>query len=106
MICTKHRLNGEIERIKKILLDNGHPKNVINAQIAMKIFQFSTFKRFGPEKCPVYLRVPWIGKKKNQNRHKKLLWFRQHPLGFYVNAHAASRPQGCSTNHSEKLCHT
>ena len=23
---------------------------------------FSTFKRFGPEKCPVKLRVPWIGK--------------------------------------------
>ena len=26
MICTKPRLNGEIERIKKILLDNGYPK--------------------------------------------------------------------------------
>ena len=26
MICTKRRLNGEIERIKKILLDNGYPK--------------------------------------------------------------------------------
>ena len=62
MICTKRRLNGEIERIKKILLDNGYPKNVINTQITNKIAQFSTFKRFGPEKCPVYLRVPWIGK--------------------------------------------
>ena len=38
------------------------PKNVIDAQIAKKIAQFSTLKRFGPEKCPVYLRVPWIGK--------------------------------------------
>ena len=62
MICTKRRLNGEIERIEKILLDNGYPKNVIKAQIAKKIAQFSTLKRFGPEKCPVYLRVPWIGK--------------------------------------------
>ena len=58
MICTKRRLSEEIERIKKILLDNGYPKNVINAQIA----KFSTLKRFGPEKCPVYLRVPWISK--------------------------------------------
>ena len=49
IICTKRRLNGEIERIKKILLDNGYPKNVINAQIAKKIAQFSTLKRFGPE---------------------------------------------------------
>ena len=62
MICTKYRLNGEIEQIKKILLDNGYSKNVINAQIAKKIAQFSTLKRFGPEKCPVYLMVPWIGK--------------------------------------------
>ena len=57
MICTKRRLNEEIERIKKLLLDNGYPKN-----ITKKIAQFSTLKRFGPEKCPVYLRVPWIGK--------------------------------------------
>ena len=54
MICTKRRLNEEIERIKMILLDN--------TQITKKIAQFSTLKRFGPEKCPVYLRVPWIGK--------------------------------------------
>ena len=62
MIRTKHRLNGEIEQIKKILLDNGYPKNVINTQITKKIAQFSTHKRFGPEKFPVYLRVSWIGK--------------------------------------------
>ena len=62
MICTKRRLNREIERIKKILLDNGYPKNVINTQITKKIAQFSTLKRFGPEKCPMYLRVPWIDK--------------------------------------------
>ena len=62
MICTKRRLNGEIEWIKKILLDMGYPKNIINTQITKKIAQFSTLKRFGPEKCPVYLRIPWIGK--------------------------------------------
>ena len=64
MICTKRRLNGEIliEGIKKILLNNDYPKNVINTQITKKIAQFSTLKRFGPEKCPVYLRVSWIGK--------------------------------------------
>ena len=62
MICTKRRLNEEIERIKKILLDNSYPKNIINTQITKKIAQFSTLQQFGPEKCPVYLRVPWIGK--------------------------------------------
>ena len=62
MICTKRRRNGEIEQIKEILLGNGYSKNVINGQIAQKIDQFSILKRFGPEKCPVYLRVSWIGK--------------------------------------------
>ena len=78
----------------KKLLDNailgdGYPKNIINSQITKKIAQFSTLKQFHPEKCPVYLRVSWIGKpstnlEKSQNRRGKLLWFRQHPLGLYV----------------------
>ena len=45
-----------------IRFGNGYPKHTINTQITKKIAQFSTLKRFGPEKCPVYLRVPWIGK--------------------------------------------
>ena len=44
MICTKRRLNEEIERIKKILLDNGYPKNIINTQIPKKIAKFSILK--------------------------------------------------------------
>ena len=59
MICTIRRLNGEITLIKKILLDNGYPKNVVSAQITKKIAPFSTLKQFDPEKCPVYLRAPW-----------------------------------------------
>ena len=55
MICTKRRLNEEIERINKILLNNDYPKNIINNK---KIAEFSSLKRFGPEKCPVYLRAP------------------------------------------------
>ena len=61
VIYTKRRLNREIERIKKILLNNGYPITVVNIQIVKKIIQFS-LKRFGPEKRPVYLRVPCIGK--------------------------------------------
>ena len=71
IICTKRRLNGEIERINKILLDNGYPKNVVNAQIAKKIAQFSILKRFSPEKCTVYLRVLYIGRP-STNLEKKV----------------------------------
>ena len=59
MIYTQRRLNGVIKRIKKILLNNDYPKNVINNK---KIAEFSSLKRFGTEKFPVYLRILWIGK--------------------------------------------
>ena len=70
MICTKRRLNGEIERIKKIVLDNGYPKNVINAPIAKKITQFSTLKRFGSEKCPLYFSHRQTWKKNSKSPWK------------------------------------
>ena len=56
MICTKRRLNREIEGIKKILVDNGCLKNVFNVQIAKKMAQFSTLKRFGPESINDWLQ--------------------------------------------------
>ena len=44
IICAKRRLNEKIEQIKKILVDNGYFKNIINAQIARKIAQFSILR--------------------------------------------------------------
>ena len=32
--------------------------------------QFFTAKPFGPEKCPVYLRAPWIGSASQQSEHQ------------------------------------
>ena len=63
MIYTKSNLNEEIKHIKNIVLNNGYPESIIiDCNISKKIAQFSMPKRFGSEKCPVYLRVPWIGK--------------------------------------------
>ena len=62
IICTKSKLNEEIKHIKNILLDNGYSESIIDCNISKKIAQFSMPKRFGPEKCPLYLKVPWIGK--------------------------------------------
>ena len=62
MIYTKSKLNEEIKHIKNILLDNGYPELIIDSNISKKIAQFSMPKLYGHEKCPVYLRVPWIEK--------------------------------------------
>ena len=70
MICTKNKLKQEIDFIKKILLDNGYPENIVLKHISKKIAQFSAAKLFGPEKCPVYLRAPWIGSASQQLEHQ------------------------------------
>ena len=62
MICSKSKLKGEINRIKEILLDNGYPEKFVLKQISKKITQFFNPKRFGPDKCTVYLRVNFTGK--------------------------------------------
>ena len=61
-ICSKSKLKEEINRIKKFLLDNEYPEAFVLKQISKKITQFSTPKRFGPDKCPVYFRVSCTGK--------------------------------------------
>ena len=70
MICTKNKLKQEIDFIKKILLDNGYPEDIVLKHISKKIAQFSAAKPFGPEKCPVYLRAPWIGSASQQLEHQ------------------------------------
>ena len=56
-VCSKSKLKEEINRIKEILLNNGYPEDFVLKQISKKITQFSRPQRFGPDKCPVYLRV-------------------------------------------------
>ena len=73
MICSKSKLKGEITRIKEILLDNGYPAYFFSKQLSKKIKQVFSLKRFGPDKCLVYLQVTYTGKasltwKKYQNR--------------------------------------
>ena len=59
-ICFE-RLPSELLKIKSILLTNGYPEHVIESFMAMKMKQFHALPKFGPEKCPVYLRLPWLG---------------------------------------------
>ena len=61
MIWSKPKLTDELDFIKKTLLKNGYPQDVITNTIKYKCQQFATKPKFGPEKCPVYLRLPWIG---------------------------------------------
>ena len=60
-ICSPSKLPQEIDFIRSILCSNGYPKNLINSRIKRKIEEFKLPPKKGPEKCPVYLTLPWIG---------------------------------------------
>ena len=60
-ICSPKRLPSELDKIKFILLTNGYPEHIIKSFMAMKVKQFYSLPKLGREKCPVYLRFPWLG---------------------------------------------
>ena len=54
-------LQQELENIRVILRDNGYPESIIDRGISNKLARFQSLPKFGPNKCPVYLKLPWIG---------------------------------------------
>ena len=60
-LCCPEKLPSELDKITFILQTNGYPEHVIKSFMAKKMKQFQALPKFGPEKCPVYLRIPWLG---------------------------------------------
>ena len=60
MICSKSKLDSELEKLTKIFLENGYQEDVISVYIKEKIGNFSADVKFFPQKCLVYLKLPWI----------------------------------------------
>ena len=61
MICSKTKLGPELDKIKQLVIEYGYPANVLLSCINQKLANFAAEKPVGPEKCPVYLKLPWIG---------------------------------------------
>ena len=60
-ICSSSRLHAELDKIRSILVANGYPNHIITSTFFKKIRQFNQSSQRGPKKCPVYLRLPWLG---------------------------------------------
>ena len=58
MICSKTKLGSELDRVKQLLIENGYPDDVLISCIMQKLANFAAEKPCGPEKCPVYLKLP------------------------------------------------
>ena len=62
MICSKSKLQHELEHISSILRNNGYPESIIQITMSKKIALFTRKAKEGPQKCSVYLKLPRIGK--------------------------------------------
>ena len=61
-ICSDCKIENELKVIKDIFIDNGYPEEVIDVNIKYTVTRFkNTNQTFGPPKCPVYFRLPWVG---------------------------------------------
>ena len=61
VICSPGKVKQELVSIRSILENNGYPETIINSSISKKISRFQLLSEEGPKKCPVHLKLPWIG---------------------------------------------
>ena len=57
----KNKVQEELENIRNILSTNGYPDDVVSTSISKKLRAFYSARKFVPEKCPVYIHLPWLG---------------------------------------------
>ena len=60
-MCSPERFPSELGKIKCILQANGYPEHAIKSFMAKKMKQFHALPKFGRERCPVCLRLLWLG---------------------------------------------
>lgn len=63
MICSPSLLNGELARIQEIFKGNDYSTNVIRWVIYRKIRWFKEPVILGLSWFPIYLKLPWLGRK-------------------------------------------
>ena len=60
-ICSEIILDNELENIRKIFGLLGYPFDIVDKTVRKTIYSLDEPKLFGPEKCPVYIRLPYLG---------------------------------------------
>ena len=77
MICSKAKLGPELDKVKQLLIENRYPAAAVLSCINQKLANFAAEEPIGPEKCPVHLKLPWIGNvsSKLENQISKAITF-------------------------------
>ena len=65
-ICSLEHLNGKLKTIKNIFSSLGYPGKIIESVVE----ETTSPKSFEPEKCPVYIRIPYFGQTFERFTHR------------------------------------
>ena len=61
-ICCACKIEDELKVIKEIFINNEYTEEVIDDNVKLTMTRFKNKNKiFGPLKCPVYFRLPWVG---------------------------------------------
>ena len=61
MICSESKLDDEVDFITGTLCNNSYSEDIVRSVFWDKISDFSKIKPDSVQRCPVYLRLPWLG---------------------------------------------
>ena len=84
-LCSPEKLSRELDDIHLILSKNGYPDHILKCSISRVLKKSDTAPKYGPEKCPAFLHLPWLGNV--SNRFEKLIKSVAHRCYYSVNAH-------------------
>ena len=84
-------------------LYNGYHESIIEKGISKKLARFQSPPKFGPNKCPVYLKLPWIGNISLSNLKTKLNLLLSHVLE-QLNQESFSQPKKSFHPSIKMLC--
>ena len=56
-ICSPSLVGKELQSLRSIFLANGYPGQVLDRLITLT----PQARPFGPIKCPLFVRIPWLG---------------------------------------------
>ena len=93
------------EKLKISCGQNGYPEEVIISGIKKKFSNFHISKRFGPEKCPVYIKLETfsLNMKTNKINSQQSLWINVGKNNFLFNKDVAFFFKGHFACSSAKL---
>ena len=60
-ICFETTIENELDNIRRIFGLLYYPFNIVDKNVRKTISRLDKPKTYGPEKCPVYLRLPYLG---------------------------------------------